>query len=96
MKFVTIRDFRSRSAKIQKELPKQGEMVLTSNGKPVAILSAVSEDSLEDSLAALRRGRAVAAVVSMQKSSYEAGKGRISLAEINKEITGVRKQRRRR
>jgi len=95
MKFVTIRDFRSRSAKIQKQLPKQGEMVLTSNGKPIAILSAVSEDTMEDSLAAFRRSRAIAAVISMQQAAYDAGKDQMSVNEINKEIASVRKRRKR-
>ena len=39
MRFITIRDLRSKSAQIQRELPKEKEMVLTSNGKPIAILS---------------------------------------------------------
>ncbi len=93
MKFVTIRDFRSKSAKIQKELPKQGEMVLTSNGKPIAILSAVSEDTLEESLVVFRRSRAIAAVTSMQQTAYDTGKEQMGLNEINKEIAGVRKRR---
>lgn len=37
MRFITIRDLRSNSAKIQRELPKEKEMVLTSNGKPITI-----------------------------------------------------------
>ena len=47
MRFVTIRDFRSKSAQIQRELPKEREMVLTSNGKPIAILTATSADRIE-------------------------------------------------
>ncbi|MFH1093652.1 MAG: type II toxin-antitoxin system Phd/YefM family antitoxin [Candidatus Omnitrophota bacterium] len=94
LRFVTIRDLRSKSAQIQRQLPEEKEMVLTSNGKPIAILSAVSKDTLEESLVAFRRARAMAAVNSMQTRSVELGADRISLGEINKEIDTERKSRR--
>ena len=55
MKFITIRDLRSKSRQIQMDLPKFKEMILTSNGKPIAIMSVITEESLEDSLSAIRR-----------------------------------------
>lgn len=94
LRFVTIRDLRSKSAQIQRLLPEEKEMVLTSNGKPIAILSAVSKDTLEELLVAFRRARAMAAVNSMQTRSVELGADRISLGEINKEIAAERKSRR--
>jgi len=33
MKFLSVRDLRSQSAKIWKELPAEKEMVITSNGR---------------------------------------------------------------
>lgn len=93
MRFITIRDLRSKSAKIQQELPKEKEMILTSNGKPIAILSATSAERIEESLAMLRRLRAMEAVDLMQRHSVEAGTDRMSLKEINKEIAAVRKER---
>lgn len=93
MRFITIRDLRSKSAQIQRQLPKEKEMVLTSNGKPIAILSATSGDTLEKSLAMARRIRAENAVTSMQKRSMEVGNNRLSLDEINAEIAAVRKSR---
>ena len=93
MRFITIRDLRSKSAQIQRQLPKEKEMVLTSNGKPIAILSAVLGDTLEESLIALRRARAMIAVAHMQGRSAESGADRMSLDEINKEIAAERKTR---
>lgn len=94
MRFITIRDLRSRSAEIQRELPKEKEMVLTSNGKPIAILTATSAERIEESLAMIRRLRAMEAVDLMQRRSVEAGTDRMSLKEINKEIAAARKERR--
>lgn len=94
MRFITIRDFRSRSAQIQRMLPKEKELILTSNGKPIAILSETSAETLEESLITLRRARAMAAVTSMQLRSVELGRDRISLDGINKEISAARKRHR--
>ena len=93
MRFITIRDLRSKSAKIQRELPKEKDMILTSNGKPIAILSATSAERIERSLAMIRRLRAMEAVDLMQRGSVEAGTDRMSLKEINKEIAAARKER---
>lgn len=91
MRFVTVRDLRGRPAEVWKELGKSHEMVLTSNGRPIAILSAVSEDTLEESLSAIRRARAVVAVNELQRKSVRAGTHKLGLKEINAEIATARK-----
>jgi len=92
MKFLSVRDLRGRSAQIWKELPEEREMIVTSNGRPIAILAAITEANLEESLSAFRRSRAVEAVVSLQRRSAEKGSDRISMDEINAEIRSVRKK----
>lgn len=59
MRFVSVRELRGRSAAIWKELAKEKDLVITSNGKPIALLSATSEENLEESLVAVRRARAL-------------------------------------
>lgn len=93
MKFVTIRDFRARSAQIQKDLPRYKELVLTSNGKPIAIMTAITGDSLEESLAAIRRSRAITAVTKLQLKSVRSGKYAMRSTQINDEIRTVRRSR---
>lgn len=93
MQFVTVRELRSHSADLWKRLAVEPDMVITSNGKPVAILSAVSPDGLEESLTALRRTRAVAAVDAMQRQSVVANKQGTSQAVIQTEIQAYRKGR---
>ncbi len=95
MKFVTVRDLRGKSGQVWKDLARERDIVLTSNGKPVAILSAVTERNLEESLVAVRRARAIAAVEKVQSQSLVAGKNKLSLDEINAEIRSVRKARKR-
>lgn len=93
MKFITIRDLRSKSRQIQIDLPKYKEMILTSNGKPVAIMTMISEESLEDSLAAIRRARAIRAVTNLQTQSVKSGKYMMPANEIEDEISEVRGRR---
>jgi antitoxin (DNA-binding transcriptional repressor) of toxin-antitoxin stability system len=93
MKFVSVRDLRGRSAEIWRELPGEREMVITSNGRPVAILATVSESNLEESLAAFRQARAVEAVSSMQRRAVATGGDAITAADIEAEIAAVRAAR---
>lgn len=93
MKFVSVRDLRGKSADIWRELPGEREMVITSNGRPVAILAAVSESNLEESLAAFRRARAIDALASLQRRAAASEAGKLSAADIEAEITAVRAAR---
>jgi antitoxin (DNA-binding transcriptional repressor) of toxin-antitoxin stability system len=93
MKFLSVRDLRGKSAQIWKELPNEREMIVTSNGRPIAILAAINEANIEESLSAFRRARAIDAVTSLQQKSIEKGTDKISLDEINAEIKTVRDKR---
>ena len=93
MKFISVRDLRGKSADVWRELPEEREMVITSNGRPVAILAAVSETNLEESLAAFRRARAVDAVAALQRTSVARGASSLTDADIAAEIAAVRKAR---
>jgi len=95
MKFVSVRDLRGKSADIWRELPGEREMVITSNGRPVAILAAVNESNLEESLAAFRQNRAIDAVASLQRRSVSRGVDVLSSDDIDAEIAAVREARRR-
>ena len=94
MKFVSIRDLRGRSAEVWKALAGERELVVTSNGRPIAILAAVNESNLEESLSAFRQARAVEAAASLQRHSVEQGTDGISMGEIDAEIKTVRRKRR--
>lgn len=93
MKFLSVRDLRGKSAQIWKELPAEREMVITSNGRPIAILAAITEANLEESLSAFRQARALEAVASLQLSSVELGTDKLSMEDIDAEIKAVRKKR---
>ena len=94
MKFVTVRDLRGRSAEVWRELAVEHEMVVTSNGKPIAILTSTSEETFEQSLREVRRARALQAVSDLQQRSVATRRDTMSDEEIEAEIAAVRAARR--
>ena len=50
MKFITVRDLRTSPAQVWKDLPEEQEMVITNNGKPIALLTPISDRNLEETL----------------------------------------------
>ena len=91
MKFVGVRDFRTKSTQIWKKLRSEKNIVITSNGKPIAILSATSEDRLEVSLMAIRRAQAREALATIRLEAGEKSTETLSLLDINAEINAFRK-----
>jgi len=94
MKFLSVRDLRGNSARVWRELPNEREMVVTSNGRPVAVLTAVDQSNVEQSLAAWRRVRATQAISNIQQESVRNGTDQLSMTEIDAEITRARQARR--
>lgn len=93
MRFISVRELRNNSGKVWRDLPAEQELIVTSNGKPVALLTAVDGDHLEESLAALRRAKAMVATDAMQQHALKRGLDTMSLEEINTVIQAVRRDR---
>ena len=95
MRFITVRDLRTTSSQIWRDLDGEREMVVTRNGRPVAILLAVDEASLDASLRALRRARAIDAFHGMQRGSVKCGTHAMTKGDVDAEVTDVRARRHR-
>ena len=93
MKFLSVRDLKTKSSQVWKELPGQKEMIVTSNGRPIALLSSINENNLEQVLTAFRHARATNAAASIQYESAQKGTDKISMDQINVEIGAVRSKR---
>jgi antitoxin (DNA-binding transcriptional repressor) of toxin-antitoxin stability system len=92
MKFVTVRDLRTTPAQIWKALPEEQEMILTNNGKPIALITPLKESDLEETLTAVRKARAQTAIQQMQLASIK-NSIKITSEDIDSEIQATRKQR---
>jgi prevent-host-death family protein len=92
MRFVSVRELNTKPKEIWKKVA-EDETVVTSNGKPIALLSPVTEETLEKTLRAIRRSRALMALEELQNRSLESGLDRLTDPEIDSEIKAVRKNR---
>lgn len=94
MDFITIRDFRTEPGKIWEKLENEGDLVVTRNGKPFAILIGTSPTGLEEDLNALRRARFGKALTAIRADAKRKGLDRMTMDEINELIRKVREDRR--
>ncbi len=94
MRFISVRDLSTRPKEIWNKI-KEEEVVITSNGKPIALLSGVTEETLEKTIRSIRRSRALIALEKLQKTSVELGLDKLTDSQIESEIQAARKTRRR-
>ena len=93
MKFITIRDLRSKTAKIRKDLQDDREIVVTANGRPFAVMTRVEPDGVEEEVQAIRRARAQAALSRIRAKAKADGLDRVSMDEIDAAIRETRRDR---
>lgn len=88
MNFYTVRDLRTTPKSIWDNLSADGEVVITNNGKPTAIMIDISDGSFEETLRAVRQAKATIAFNSMRTKA--ASKGYMSENDIEAEIEAAR------
>ena len=92
MKFVSTRELRNRPGYVR-NLAQKDDLVLTTNGKPVAILLGIEEDELEETARAVRQAKAQLALSRLRKQASRRGTDRMSASDIDAEIRAVRFRR---
>lgn len=90
MKFIGSRELRLNPTQVWKDLEDEGEIIVTTNGKPMAILTRADETNWEEALRAIRRARTQMAVSQMRRRSRKD----ITSTVIDKEIAAARKKSR--
>ncbi|MBN1625220.1 MAG: type II toxin-antitoxin system prevent-host-death family antitoxin [Deltaproteobacteria bacterium] len=93
MKFITSRDLRLKPGDVWKLAQKEEDLVVTANGRPVALLTGVSEDTLEEELDVIQRARALRALDEIHRDSVLKGTDQISFKAIESEIAQARRRR---
>lgn len=93
MDTLTIRELRNRPGAAQDELMRNGELLLTNNGKPVAVMLAVDGSTLDETLELLRRARGQLALSKLRRQAAVQGQDKMTLTEIDAEIRQARLER---
>jgi prevent-host-death family protein len=91
MKFVSVRELRLKPGEVWKAAKVEKDLVITANGRPIAILTGVNEDTFEQELATIQRARALTALDRLHQESVKKGKHKMSEKEIQVEIDQVRR-----
>ena len=91
MKFYSVRDFRNISKEIWGNLARNGEAIITNNGKPTALMIDISEDNFDEILKAVSQAKAMITFNKMRMDSSK--KGFISEEDINAEISEYREDK---
>jgi prevent-host-death family protein len=92
MKFVSARELRNRPGHVR-DLARKDDLVLVTNGKPVAMLVGIKEDELEETARAIRQAKAQLALSRLRKQAARGGTDRLSDSAIDAEIGAVRSRR---
>ena len=92
MKFLSTRDLRNRPGFVR-ELARKDDIVLTANGKPIALLLGLEDDDFEETAQAIRQARAQRTLSRMRRQAESKGISDMSLSRINGEVRAVRSKR---
>jgi len=90
---ISVTDLKKKPAKHWRSTKKQ-QVVVTSEGEPLAVLLPVDAKTLEPTLSTLRSVRALQARAALQKAAAENGTDKLTMADIDAEIAAVRRARR--
>lgn len=88
MNFYSVRDLRTESKSVWENLASGGEVVITNNGKPSALMIDIPEGRFDDIVQAVRQARAMIAFNNMRRKA--AARGFMSENEIEAEIAAAR------
>ncbi len=95
MRFVSVREIRLKPARVWQRLKEEHELVVTSNGRPMGVLTDAKEADLEATLRALRQAKAEVAVAQIREDARRRGLDTLDLAAINQRIRSIRRSRKR-
>jgi hypothetical protein len=93
MESVTYRILRNEPGKFEETLRREGIVILSKSGKPIAIVLETASDSLETVLRLISQVRAQMAVSEMRSSARERGLDQLTSEEIQSVIDEVRSSR---
>lgn len=92
MKFISTRELRNRPGAVR-ELAQKEDLVLTADGKPIAILMGIENDDVEQAALMLRQARAQRALTRMRSQASRPGVTQLSARALEAEIRAVRRKR---
>jgi hypothetical protein len=94
VEFIPYRLMRNQPNELRKKLEEQGELVVTVDGEPMAIMLQIPRGSLEDLVLLVSQVRAQLAVAKIRQNARQTGKDKISEEEADYVVQETRAKRR--
>jgi hypothetical protein len=91
MQMIASRELSSKPGTVLSKVATEGAMVVTRDGRPMAILTPTSAESLVEDLQEIAFSQARRAVRNMRAAADKVGVSLMSFEEIETEIQAVRK-----
>ena len=93
MQFVPYRDLRNEPSALRKKLASEGELVVTVDNKPFAMLINLDDENLQEILLMVSRLRAQMAARSIRSEARRNGLDKMNLKDVNAIIKKARADR---
>ena len=88
MRFCSTKELRTTTELVLDQLSRDGEVVITKNGRPAAVMIDIADGNWEETVRAVRQAKARTASKVLHKQAAE--QGYFSEREIEDEIRAVR------
>jgi hypothetical protein len=95
MQFVPYRDLRNEPSALRKKLVSEGELVVTVDNKPFAMMINLDDENIQDILLMVSRLRAQMAARSIRSQARRDGLDKMALKDVNAIIKKTRADRKR-
>jgi hypothetical protein len=95
MQFVPYRDLRNEPSALRKKLVSEGELVVTVDNKPFAMMINLDDENVQDILLMVSRLRAQMAARSIRSQARRDGLDKMALKDVNAIIKKTRADRKR-
>ena len=95
MQFVPYRELRNEPSALRKKLVREGELIVTVDNKPFAVMINLGDENVEDILLMVSRLRAQMAARSIRSQARREGLNKMTLKDINTLIKKTRAERKR-
>ena len=92
---ISVSDLKKKPANQWPALASKDDLVITSNGQPIAVLLQIAAASVESTRALVRSVRALQAQSALQQAAVANGAAELSMSDIDAEIAATRRARRR-
>jgi hypothetical protein len=94
MEFVPYRMLRNQPSELRKKLDEKGELIVTVDGEPMAVMLQIPKGSLEDLVLLLSQVRAQLAVAALREGARKRGRSNMTVEQADALVRKTRQARR--